>query len=335
MMIISQYNSIKFKWLSLAAICCVIIGHSFISEGVLFDFTMPFLAQWHVPWFFFLSGILLHYSLARQPSVSVLMKKVKGLLLPYILWALIAFLISGGFDQIGFNCDKMFGITTAYPVGNPHLWYLHALISFSLMSVFIWMCVGRLTLVKSIAVFSVLYLLIYGMAISMHCSTLYGTPSSPFYFLAGFVLSHQILKRDRMNPNKCFYYFLIAVSMAITFRFAWFVLNWQGMKEVVLRMICVVLQIGAVWFGYDVVVGRLGKVDFHRYFTPIFFVYCFHGLLLPLLKKSWVLYCGDSTISCNIGLVFICVFTLLISFAGANLLRWSVPRVYSILTGGR
>ena len=335
MMVVSQYNSTKFKWLSFAAICCVIAGHSFVREGSFFNLVIPTLAQWHVPWFFFLSGILLYYSFFKQPSVAVLKKKMKGLVLPYILWALIAYFISGGFYQIGFNFDKMFGITTAFPGGNPHLWYLHALISFSLISVFIWMCVGRLTFAKSIAVFSVLYLLIYGIALSMHWSTLYGTPSSPFYFLTGFVLSHQVLKRDQMPPNKCLYCFLIAVLMAIASRSAWFVLNWQGMKEVVLRMICVVLQIGAVWFGYDVIVSRLGKVDFHRYIMPIFFVYCFHGLLLPFLKKSWVLCCGSSTMSCNVGVVFVCFFTIILSFATANLLRWSMPKIYGMLTGGR
>lgn len=332
---VSQYNSIKFKWLSLVAIFCVVFGHSFQNQGLFFDVTIPILAQWHVPWFFFLSGILLHYSFSKQASVSVLKKKMKGLVLPYIVWALIAYFISGGFYQIGFNCDKMFGITTAFPVGNPHLWYLHVLISFSLISVLIWMCVGRLTLVKSIVAFSVLYLLIYGLALSMHCSTLYGTPSSPFYFLAGFVLSHQILKQERMPPKKCLCYFLIAASMAIALRFGWFILKWHGMKEVILRMICVVFQIGAVWFGYDVIADRLGKVDFHRYITPIFFVYCFHGLLLPFLKKSWVLCCGNSTIYCNVGVVFVCFFTIIFSFAAANLLRWSLPKVYGILTGGR
>ena len=334
-MIITQYNSIKFRWLSFVAICCVVAGHSFLREDRAFGFVIPVFAQWHVPWFFFLSGLLLYYSFERQSCKVVMQKKIKGLLIPYILWSLIGFMISGRCCETGLNLDGILGITTAYPHGNPYLWYLHALISFSLVSVVLWMCSGNVSKGKRLFLFSLLYIVIYGLALFVHLGTLYGTPASPFYFLLGFALAHRILKENPGNSARSLLCFVIITFGAIALRVLWFVLGLDGMMECCLRMLCVVLQIGAIWFGYDVIAARWYKIDFPRYLTPIFFVYCFHGLIITIIKKVWLQCCGDSPLSCNVGVPFICVFTLLLSFVGANLLRWSMPRVYNILTGGR
>ena len=334
-MIISSYNSIKFRWLSFFAICCVVAGHSFLRESRAFQLVIPVFAQWHVPWFFFLSGILLYYSFERQSCHIVMRKKLKGLLIPYILWAVIGFMLSGEFYQVGLDWDEMLGISNAYPCGNLYLWYLHALISFSSVSIILWLCTRSLSGGKRLALVSLLYIVIYGVGLNMRFSTLYGTPASPFYFLFGFVLSNQILKDRPSNSARSLSCFVIITLGAIALRGLWFVLGLDGMTESCFRMLCVVMQIGAIWFGYDVIAARWHKIDFPQYLTPIFFVYCFHGLIITIIKKVWLQCCGDSPLSCNVGVLFICVLTLLLSFVGANLLRWSMPRVYNILTGGR
>ncbi len=333
---ISQCNSNKFKWLSFLAICCVVFGHSFVTGGAFFEVAMPILAQWHVPWFYFLSGMLLYYSLTKHSSGIVLLKKVKGLLIPYVIWAGLAFIASGRIIGQNVDCNVIFGISTPFPSGNPHLWFLHALISFTFVSIVLWICTCRIDAQLRPWMFMALYVGVFVFALYKHSSTLYGTPSSPFYFLIGFMSSQYLLRSTSVGSKRLlFLSFCAVLIVAIVLRLCWFVLGLSGVYEMILRMCCVLSQMSALWLGCDLMLGTSYECNMPQYLEPIFFVYCFHGLILEWMKKWWIVYWGNSPVSGNIGVLTLSLSAICLSLIIANSCRKSMPRVYNILTGGR
>ena len=182
------------RWMSFFAIGCVVLGHCRMGSDAVQVGIFDSLCQWHVPFFYFISGMFLYVSLTNHAWGDVVHKRCKTLVVPYFLWCLISLLFKG---RTGLSCsvDEAFAFCAPSPVGNPHLWYLHCLIVFVIIAMLIWRTFGFLSYgVRRIvlgSVFAGLFVVFEYIGIK----SLYGTPTSPFYFLSGFLVAPLIAGR--------------------------------------------------------------------------------------------------------------------------------------------
>ena len=324
----SQFYSSKIRFISFLAILSVALGHC--DGAAAFVNVKPFLSQWHVPWFFIMSGCFLYGSLNRHAVSVLLVKKVNALLIPYLMWcAIAAVLIVPSGDDVGWR--DYFGVATPFPVCNRHLWYLHVLIVFHFVSILLWTFACRVVtrLMSRKILFFVLYCVFYSLSIVCCASTLYGTPTSPFFFLAGFLVSKyvqgdciQLSRRGKILMTIFFGFVFIVFRGVLFFEMS------PGLLAPVFRVVAIVAQILFLWFGYDLIITK--PMDIPWIITPVFFVYCSHGLILAWLRNSiWpnVRSVGE----------MMCLFTSCVSLSIllAAAMRRVTPSLYGLLTGGR
>ena len=315
---ISEYSSTKFKWISLMAILCVLFGHC--AQGHVMQRLVPYFCYWHVPWFFFLSGMLLAFSLTRYSASELIGRKTGSLVIPYFVWSVLAWLLTGMRSE---NVCQILGLTTAFPAGNPHLWYLHCLIVFC-MTLLLLECLGaRLMTGGGHLIAMICWSVVFGCAFLFKFSVMFGTPTSPWYFLLGYVCAQKVFSleawKGKRGRNLVILCGLIIAFAAIK---VMVILFPEYLRNGLLRMVSVVAQIGAIWFGYDVLFSYV-KPRFPKCLDVVFFVYCFHGMVLVWL----------SNVSFMNGFLF--AVTAIVSFVVANVMRRLGGKGYKVLTGGR
>ena len=193
------------RWMSLFAISCVVLGHCRIGNDIAQIVIFDTLCQWHVPFFYFVSGMFLSVSLTNHVWGDVVHKRCKTLVVPYVLWCLIPLLVKGRF---GLSCsvDEAFAFSAPSPVGNPHLWYLHCLIVFVILAMLIWRVLAFLSYGERRVVFGIVFGSLFLFFEYLGVKSLYGTPTSPFYFLSGFLVApliacRKLLKFGGVNHN--------------------------------------------------------------------------------------------------------------------------------------
>lgn len=287
-------------------------------------FIIGIFAQWHVPWFYLLSGFMLSASLDRYGARACLAKRTRTLLLPYIIWCGIGFLVGSCVRGENASLDGWLGLSSAFPIGNPHLWYLHCLIVFSFAVVLLWWMLSRMANAPRAIVVICAYVLVFGAAICGNIGTLIGTPTSPIYFIIGFAFSQVCATNQSYYMPTAKWFSVAVVFVAVLLRVLWFVVDWSGSMEQALRFACVLSEIVAIWFAADWVLKRCftkeSKIPW--LITPVFFVYCFHGFVLKPL-------------SAVTGGGWHFVATLVISFCVAWSLNRFLPLLYLLLTGRR
>lgn len=325
---VSQFYSSKFRIISFLAILSVVLGH---CDGVAaFVNVKPFFCQWHVPWFFIMSGCFLFISLNRYSASALLVKKAKTLLIPYLMWCAIAIvLIVPNGEDVGW-CDY-FGVTTPFPVCNRHLWYLHVLIVFHFVSIFLWTiacCVVRRSMLRKV-IFCVSYCLFFSLSIVYDVSTLYGTPTSPFFFLVGVLIS-EYAQGDCVQVSRKEKILMAVISglVFIAFRCVLFFEMSPSLLVPVFRVVAIIAQILFLWFGYDLIITM--HMDIPWIITPVFFIYCSHGLILAWLRNA--IWTNVTSIGEMTGLFVACVS---LSILLAVMMHRFTPSLYGLLTGGR
>lgn len=324
---ISTYTANKIHIISIFAIICVVLGHSGCGETKIQSYLIPIFCQWHVPWFFIVSGYFLLSSLEKYNG-HIAVKKAKTLLLPYVLWAIIGGVTSSVSKIEAVTALKILGISTVFPQFNPNLWYLRELIVYTFGTIILHRLLrnnGKLTLVMFICCFVMLEF--------CKMTIIYGVPTAPLYFSLGFLLA---AFKVNINVKISVLIGVVVIVAAIISRVVWFIVGPSSNTEMLLRMICVCLEIVAIWSVYDIIAAKR-FVDKRCNPFPIFFVYCVHGPILIFLKKFWYCVIGASQndIVSNTGWICMCVGTITSSCAIANLMRNTFHRTYKLLTGNR
>lgn len=104
------------------AILLVVLGHIWETE----DLIPVWIYSFHVPLFFIISGMLLHYTEApKRPWKALLLSRLRGLLVPYLAYELIFVVIFGlrnGFDFTALSGNAWDGLLLN-PLNTP-LWFL-------------------------------------------------------------------------------------------------------------------------------------------------------------------------------------------------------------------
>ena len=185
-------------WMSLFAIVCVVLGHCRIGSDAVQIIIFDTFCQWHVPFFYLTSGMFLSISLTNHSWTDVIQKRLRTLVVPYFLWCLIPLLLKG---ESGVSCsvDEAFAFSTSAPYGNPHLWYLHCLIIFVISAILIWRVFAFLPEICRRILWGISFASLAWFVERLGLKTLYGTPTSPFYFLSGFVVSPLFFSRKMVK----------------------------------------------------------------------------------------------------------------------------------------
>ena len=319
----------RLSLISLAATLSVIMWHCQCQSSVE-RWILPSLCFWSVPWFFFLSGVLFVQSLLRRGAGDLLRAKFWSLLVPYVCWCIIGSIITGGSSYA--DICKVFALTkdAIHPSGNMALWYLRALIFFVLVSVSSFWMARRLRC-------SLICGLIF-MGISYYCNeyvVMICTGSSPLYFAVGMFLSRFLfsdLVLSKRVKDLCMY---SGLGAFVVFKGVYFSLGYDSinMGGNIWANLSYCGFMVFLWFLSEHLVGKLWCVKWLQHCCSLTaIVYFMH---YPLVRRliDWVLNEGIMSRNCTF------VASWLISVWGcfwlAHMLRKGMPRVYSILSGGR
>ena len=119
----------KVKFLSCIAMIAVVAGHSAPRTAMGMAVDRVFLFA--VPWFFFVSGFYFIKSVESRGILELVKRKIKTLLLPYVIWCLLGWVIFR--PSLPMLCCEIFGLAHSYPIGNLPLWYVMALMIFMII----------------------------------------------------------------------------------------------------------------------------------------------------------------------------------------------------------
>ena len=280
----------------------VVIHYSLIAGGSAYSFTRDALTQWAVPWFFFVSGAFAARSLEKQGWREFCAKKFWGLVVPYAIWMYVP-LLAG--------------------VHNSMLWYLRSLIVFMALTLLFDKILTRLGRARRLVAAAAVLVGVFSLH-RLGVRGVIGTPTSPFYFAGGYLLSDWFIGRDIGRSVARHAWTIVAmVVLAVALRVAWFVFELHGVVEMVVRNAAVVAMFSALWL----ILSRFdwADVEIPQWMRATFFVYCCHGPILTLVGRlDW---------SCPfIVYFFVAPFAF---FALAAAVRHLLPRAYRILSGGR
>ena len=350
MIVISTYNSKKIAVLNVVAIVLVLLLHSYFLEAA--DYTIAQNVQLFtgtngisgvaVPLFYFISGILFFKNVNQiKDCVLGIRKRVRSLLLPYIIWNIVFVLwylfmsyIPGISGFINSDMLSIFSIDSPiasleYLLLEPagfHLWFLRDLMLYVLVTPLIYIAFKRFPLMALLLIF-----VLFGWI--NRC----GLP----YFSAGAIVAMHygldifdkgIFKSRTLRFIFCM---LFGAKCIITMIPSCGVILYNPYFQQIANMAGLI----SVWWIYDVMfrafsAGMLEKTLL-RVSKYSFFIYLFHEPALNIIKKMGVFLLGVN----NTTLIVLYLISplLMVAFAigVAIVFKTVMPRLYSIAVGGR
>jgi len=359
----NQVLSQKIKILSLLAMIAVVFLHAntaaptmqlpgSIIEGpiALSSFVQYFVAngvaRFCIPLFFVISGYLFFFGVEKfgvGAYVNKLGKRVRTLALPFVLWTLIAYVLSRlflevdffkgavAFPDAGLDLDAflmLFRYIYFTPVA-PQLWFIWHLMAMVLLSLPLYFLLRNFLGYAVVA--AGLYVFIWQVTVPFVLPSYLAQEAVLFFSLGGMFALHKFDMNYRLKP-------IVVVSLFV----AWIVL--LVVKTVLsyeyalpyFHQVLVLMGLVVVWFGYDeLFVGEKLKAAMLRLSEHTFFIYVFHLPLMSIMLNSVLSKLGGSP---TVGLILFVVFPVFIvcvSIVLGALMSRFVPNVYAILTGGR
>lgn len=277
-----------------------------------------------VPWFFLISGFLngnKYDALCIDTYATMMKKRMYGILLPYVLWNMIALIIS-----LIIHPNNILSSFSDYPIGgllialeklliNPiiePLWFLRNLFVL-LMAMPLLKKMIRTNIWMSLLVFLLIenYTFLGGI----------------LYFSIGLIVSginQTTLSKSVTQYGKwaLIIYCLIMVSEAalkINTNHIW-----------VVQTLTILIGIA----GVSGIGNTLIKCAYLKSNT-VFFIYCFHGIISPLIIRICTTTFEQAGINWMICYVFVFCLILSLSYAAYYLAQYLMPKVTMILTGQR
>lgn len=268
------------------------------------------MTQWAVPWFFLVSGLFACKSVEKYGLMVFAQKKVLCLVIPYVLWLAIPwFLLS---------------------IKNVNLWYLKSLIAFMSVLVITNKIVPQFRY-RRCAIAAIFCAVLFGVDGVFHFG-LCGTPTSPVFFILGYLLSERLLGCTQPY-GKRFLVTGLAIGLAIVLRAIWFVMDLRGVAEMALRNLCVVSMIVAIWLLVDLI--DVEKREVSDWMKNTFFVYCFHGPVLMAIAPFFKPLFERGVMVTNIVYIAYLFIAPALFFAFAAVIKRLAPKPFAILSGGR
>ena len=290
----------------------------------MFDFFDCYITSVAVPWFFFISAYLMA-SLRREGGFdaykSTVKRRVRSILLPFVLWNTLAFLIRQGVNlsplrsftgggREGFDSIWDFFLRVYFEPELEPLWFLRNLFLFTLFyPVF----------QRAVRVNSVVALVMFWLIEE------YVFSSGLIYYGLGFVVAKWCgpEKMSGLLPRfGVMFPLVVGVMVAAYF--------WVD-SEVCYQLL-IVAGLFSLWGMACLLLpftGGLGKPD------NIFFIYAAHGIISPYVLKVSVLMFDVSGLWWAVLYVVSIVVVIGVCYGGAVVVRTLMPGVFGALTGSR
>ncbi|MDE7409969.1 MAG: acyltransferase [Muribaculaceae bacterium] len=277
-----------------------------------------------VPWFFFISGYLLVH---RHPDTdwtcykSLVYRRVRSILIPYLLWNTIAFLIRAGinlsplgqFTNGRQNFDSITGFVMDVYV-QPELmplWFLRNLFIFVLVS----------PVIRYLVRFNAIVALIL-LWVSDHYFYLGGI----LYYGMGFIFA------KNYSPDRFDKWLAISIKMLPFVLLLTFAINLFSYDLPVIGYVLIFFQMLGIWGLACRFITSTGIID-----RPdnMFFIYAAHGIVTPYLLRTLSMifdFSGYYWLVCYVASVIIVIGT---TFGAALVFKSISPNIYALLTGYR
>lgn len=348
----TSYLSRKLTNMSAISILLVIYIHMFYTEGA--DMTTLLvientfsggICQIAVPLFYMISGYLFFLKMPDgiKSIKGKLKKRVKTLLIPYLLTNIMAFffwlilsIIASRFDAIGRVVN--FDVTEVINEGllptlrlvfiDPpiafQLWFVRDLMGVMLLSPLLYLIIvairkyGTIAFASSMAVLLILYILSDNLQIAV----------AFFWFSIGGVLSTKPGAVEKVWRNQ-----LLAFGLSVAF-IAYAMTYGLGLVNTYTASFIPFVGIPALWCAYDLIVPNNNHSRGQIITSYTFFVYLIHEPLLNIFKKLPLLI---SSSELNIILSYFLVPIIFYLFACyfGKLVKRHLPKFYSLYTGNR
>lgn len=342
-----KYLSNKLKILSFVLILLVVMIHANIisnSSSQISIFIQRFisdgLALCAVPMFFIISGFLFGYSFDStklfQSYKSKLKKRVRSLLIPYLLCEIVGILFLFVFQLIvpTFTINNVLNVhnLTLSNVMNElfispkifyQLWFVRDL--------FICVVISPL-LILGVKYFKIFFIIsLYAIWFhTWHISFI--ETVSICYFSLGLYFSyyHQNCVEYRFY-SKLWWLIPISWILITTFFCA------MSIKSYTTLFIEHVLGIISMWIGYDLIYNAKRNFLISLDITAFsFFIFLFHEPLLSVIKKCYIGIIGTGSIFKELFLYFTAPSIIIALCLYAGIVLKSIgPKTYSLITGGR
>lgn len=336
--------------LKAALLMGVLLIHSNIScypgvgpdAGAVVGFVSVVMCSVCVPGFFLISGMLFFRGVDVfdvEVYKRKLRSRVKTLLVPYLLWnliaaatdvfkGLVAAIPTPGFvedGQIHWSALLLGCWSTGdgYPLAFA-FWFIRNLMVFVLLTPVAWVVARR----------SLLFALVLSLLV------IFGWGWGFSYFLIGAFISIRKLKVPLLKPIG------IAVAMAVYLLGCVVKSRYSGVDFPfdIYGLLKLVMTLAALLGGYSLMKMTQQWMDRRRLARKVigsaFFIYAFHQLFCTLNCRFWVWVCPPPEGSLNITITLLDYSFVFLTFVGLSLcvafvLRRLMPRTYSVLTGGR
>ena len=337
---VSEYQSWKFKVLSFFAMILVLYAHAYIPDAaqykVFYIFEKSIAFCWgrlFFPLFFFISGYLFYVKLS-DPDWSVWKQKyrsrVKSLLIPYIIWNILCLLqmfilkyipVAGKYMNSDYTQLIHGGlwewIYTLFIVpGGFHLWFIRDLILIVVVSPFLYFCIRKM-------IFIYFPLIIF---FSFYNSWF----QSLTMFSIGAACAIYNISLEVKLKHKWGLVLLGTASLLLMLYCS--IIFIPGTKELYLVAILFLF----VWFLYDYLYRKGWRFDFIKRWIPYtFFIYLLHIPALSIVKKVMLLVGRGEEWSYWITFLVSPFIMAAVAIWIGGLLKKYLPKLYSVLTGGR
>lgn len=186
----------KYHWVTYAkgiGIILVVYGHvarGIINAGLPLDLPIFKMADsviytFHMPLFFFLSGIFFHDSFIKRGSLGLVANKLDSIIYPYVVWSLLQGMcevLLSGYTNGDTTLAEVFSFAWK---PRAQFWFLYALFQIFLVWSLIYAWIQNISAFRSLLFSMVLYLLASPLSDSINIAG-YVTNNAPFFTLGIF-----------------------------------------------------------------------------------------------------------------------------------------------------
>lgn len=353
-----KYLSNKLRVISLISVAMVVFIHSYNTKFMVNNtsfyidyssFMQNFISQGitrvAAPFFFATSGYLffLKFKGTISEFVTKYRKRVKTLLLPYLLWSVWGLVLHSILQLVlrtkdfssndiieSYSLVKILRTVFFSPIPY-HLWFIRDLMMLVIISPLIYWSTRYLKAIPVIILF-IIWLDFFKFSILIF------TKESVLFFYMGAYFSINRSKPIK-KMNKKYYW---------AFTFIWFLiilikttLIHQGTEQsallVLLHKTCIIIGLLSIWSIYDILMTE--KTTPNKaiiklsYFS--FFLYAFHEPILSFMKAGFFHTVGVSEIKSVLIYFLAPIVLIIISTFLASFIKRYIPKFYELIADGR
>ena len=332
----TESNKVTYLYFIMSVL--VILIHS-VNNDTKFQlfFSENGIGQFAVPTFFFISAFLFFKTIRGMYDVkNKLRKRIRTILIPYILWNLIYYGIhlllkpghGGGFAEL---YDAAFNYTY-----NPAFWFVCQLILLNIISPLLYYVLKK-------NIYIVLFIIAMSLLIFFDIDIPYINEDAIIYYFVGAIFSKLYNENKVYFVSKKYAIVTIAISalMFTANRFLHGIIgtNMQLFRLFILSVVYTRLSfVFTIFYIFDLLCRYDKEYDFMKH---TFFMYAMHYMIvramINLMRYVTYKYLPTSTFLTIETITFLIspIVCIVISTILANFLNRRFHKAYAVLTGGR